>query len=259
MVMSPAQRQILLVGYEAQRTRLINDVRGVIGKLPVAGYLAHRNDVLTATDPWTGTVLTADAAMSGQVSQRGKGSLRAFNGSSNYLTRPDAANLSWGNGVTDQAFSGFVVVNVTDTAAFRTLFSKWVSAGNQVEYIFGVAADDTLIVFLTDVSHTGSRSSSAAITQGSLITLGFTYSGVAGASQMDGVTFYMNGVAIAATSTNTAAYVALQDLTADWRVGGHDSLASFQGQMGMSLMWAGAATAGQMASLHQAAARYWGF
>ena len=95
--MLTGQIPILLQGYNARRTTFVNQVRGVLGRIPVAMYLPHRDDVTTSVDPASGRLWTADATMAGQISAQGFGSVRAFNGTSNYLSTPDTGDLSFGN------------------------------------------------------------------------------------------------------------------------------------------------------------------
>lgn len=221
MSVSPARDLILRPGYEAARRKLVQDIPRILGVTPVAGYLPHRDDRTTSTDPWTGGTWTADGDMAGQIFALGSGFYRAFvSASSRYLTRADTSTFSFGNGTTDQAFCVFALANVTDTANARMLVSKREAAANR-EYQYLVNATDQLQLSLTDesVPTTTSRISDAAITQGAWGLLSASYDGGGGATAANGIGQFANGASIASTATNSGTYVAMEDLAAALEIG----------------------------------------
>lgn len=120
------------------------------------------------------------------------------------------------SGGVDVAFSVGAWVNVTDSAAFRVILSKWDDgASNEREWLFGISATDALELHLADQSAgvTCKRASDAAITQGSWVFLVATYDGGAGATAANGIKLYQNAALLASTATNNAAYVNMEDLT----------------------------------------------
>lgn len=227
----------LHVDYNSQRQTFVQAVTAALGTAPVAGYLPHRDDVLTSTDPWSGRVWTADATMAGQISALGLGSQRTFNGTSNYLTTVDTPNLSFGNGTNDSAFTLVALLNITDTAGARTILSKFDTG--QAEYLLSVSAADILQmrIYTTDAVLC-LRASDAAITMGSWRLFAMAYTGVGGATAANGITLSQDASTIASTATNNASYTAMSDRTSAVESGSliqHTSI-SFVGSKAMELI-----------------------
>lgn len=221
MVVSPARNLLLRPGYEDARRRFVQDLPRVIGAVPVAGYLPHRDDGLTSICPWSGRVWTAGATVSGQQDPLGGGTARRFlSASTQYSDTPNDASMTFGNGTTDVAFSVLALANVTDTAAIRTIVSKFGTGTGEWEFYIQ-SVDDTLIWLFRDNSAAvfPFRQSNAAITQGSWRLFGGSYDGTGGATAMNGATLYQDGVVIASTANNSATYVAIEDLTAPMEIG----------------------------------------
>ena len=189
------------------------------------------------TDTTTSTTLdlnqrtiTWDATVAGRLSPLGFGYQQSFNGTNQYGTTPDTANLSFGNGVTDSAFSVIAVANVTNTATFRTIAGKFNAAATILEYGLDVDSSDLLRLFLYDKSSGGTpiRSSDAAITMGSPVVLSATYTAATGgATAADDITLYQNGLAIASTATNSGAYVAMEDTAALGCIGAQGTVQNY--------------------------------
>lgn len=225
-VTSRAQERRLFVG---NLLTLLGDTRML--------WLPDGTDTTTSTDQsLNGRTLTADASMS--LVSSGLGYYRTFNGTSQYLTTPDAANLSFGNGTADSPFSVIAVANVTDTAAARGIVGKWGSLGTTQEWLFRVESGDTLSLFIRDgtASAQPSRISNSAITQGSWSVLGATYTAATGgATAANDITLYQAGAVIASTATNSGSYVAMEDQTAEVAIGATNDHASsfFSGSIGL--------------------------
>lgn len=185
-------------------------------------WLPKATDTTTSIEEsLTGGTFTYDATIAARLSPLGLGYSVSFNGSSQYASRPDAANLSFGTGAADSAFSIVAVANVTDTAGARDIIGK-LSGGTTGEWQFRVNASDKLVLSLVDASAAvaASRSSDAAITQGSWGLLGATYTAATGgATAGNDITLYQNGVAVASTAANNASYVALEDTAAAVELG----------------------------------------
>ncbi len=169
----------------------------------------------------TGRVMTYDGDVSARRSRLGRGFQQSFvSASSQFVTTPDTADMSFNTaGTTDLPFSLVVLANVTDTAAARTLVSKWGAAN--LEWILFVTAADVLSFFIQDNSAAtnSSRSSNAAITQGSARLFGASYDGSGGATAGNGMALFQSGAVIASTATNNGAYVAMEDLAAPVEIG----------------------------------------
>lgn len=211
-------------------------------------WLPKPTDTTTSLDESkNGATLTHAATLAGRLSALGLGYAASYNGSSDYSTFPDAADLSFGNGTVDQAFSVLALPNVTDTAASRRFVGKFATSNR--EWHFGVFSDDTLQFAVIDESAGVAplRGSNAAITQGSPHLFGSTYDGSGGATAMNGVTLYQDGLTIASTATNNASYVAMESLGADVAIGALNSTTQYlPGSVAMVLLCAGALTAHQM-------------
>ena len=253
MLRSPARNAILRPGYDAARRRFIAQLPQVLGTVPIAGFLPHRDDRLTSIDPWSGRVWTAEATMEGRLFPQGRGTSLSFNGTSNILTTPDTNDLSFGNGTVDSAFSVLALANITNTAAFRVVVSKWNATGSAREWeLFLVDTTDAMQFLIRDESAAVSvaRTSDAAVTQGSFRLFGATYSAATGgATAGNDMTLYQDGVAIASTATNSGSYVAMENLGAAGIIGAQNAGAAafFSGSQPLIVICSGARTAAQMA------------
>lgn len=245
------------------RARYIRDICDIFGgRANVrAFYLPSPNEGAVVADAVVpGRLWTHGNTPAGRITRKGNGAVLSFNGTSDYITAPDAADLSFGNGAADSAFSIFAVANVTDTAAARDIFTKEDFGGTQEEYTFAVSATDLLSFTLVDQSAAvrPRRDSDAAITQGSWATFGGSYDGGGGATAANGMALYQNGAVIASTATNNAAYVAMENLTAPAEIGSQNAHTAsfFAGSMGPLLLLAIAATLGQFAAAHRRTAAF---
>lgn len=199
-----------------------------------------------------GRVLTYDATVAARLSSLGRGMAQAFDGSTNYGTTPDTANLSFGTGTADQPVSFVVLANVTDTASPRNLLSKYGGLGSG-EWIFQISAADKLFLGLYDDSANVNtpRFSDAAISQGAWHLYGATYDGTGGATAANGITLYQDGAVIASTATNNASYVAMEHLAAPLEIGSIIAHTAnfFSGSLALAAVCARALTAADHAAL----------
>lgn len=248
------------IGFPLDRASFVTRVTAILGGAPVAGWLPDAADTTTSTDPWSGRTWTADADLSAQLSALGRGRTRAFaSASSRYLTTPDTADCTFGNGTTDSPFSVFALVNVTDTAAGRQLISK--AAAANVEYRFSINPSDQLQLLMVtgDQSAQSFKASNAAITMGSFRLLWATYDGSGGGSAANGIVLGQDTAAIAGTATN-GAYTAMTNLTAALDIGATTAhTAQFlDGSMALAGICAGVKTTAQMAALSGLCSSYFG-
>jgi hypothetical protein len=244
------------------RERFLGNILSITGDTRVL-WTPKPTDTTTSLDEsLTGRTLTADATMAAQLSALGNGYARAFNGSTNYLTTPDAADLSFGTGAADLAFSIVVLANVTDTAAIRQILSKNDGASN-IEWSLRINAADGLDLFIFDQSASAtscSRASNAAITQGSWHLFAATYSGVGGASAGNGITLYQDAAVIASTATNSGTYVAMENLAAAVEIGSAvvHTLQFFPGSVALIALVAGVLTQSQLWAIKRHANAFFG-
>ncbi len=255
---------VLMDSAAQQRRRFVRAVAGVGGDVR-ALYLPSMNEGLVAPDAAVaGMNWTHATPIGNRLSRLGKGAALTLNGTTDYLSTPDRASLSFGNGTTDTAFNIFALLNVTDTAAPRAVVGKDDAAGAGREWRLTVNATDQGILLLSDqsVPAVPFRTTDAAVVQGSWRSLGISYTGAGGAAAMDGVAFYQNGLVIASTTTNDLAYVAMEDLNIATMIGASLTAgvpsAFFAGQIAMVMVWAGAAGAAKQGSLTQLARSFFG-
>lgn len=244
-----------------QRRRFISDVAGIVGSANIrAFYLPSPTEGLAVADAFVrGVTWTHANTPTGRLRTLGSGVALSFNGTSDYLTTPDAAAFSFGDGSTDSPFSCVAVASVVDTAAGRALISK--SDASNIEWNFVVASTDSLQQFVMDNStvSTPFRSSDSAISQGSWRVFGQSYAAGAGANPENAITLYQDGAVIASTGSTSAGYTAMENLTSLVMIGGQaPSLptAFFNGLMGCVLLVAGALSTAQHAALTAVFRRY---
>lgn len=220
-------------------------------------WLPASTDTTTSTDQsLNARTATYDATIAAQLAPLGLGHSVSFDGSTDYATVPDADGLSFGNGTADSAFSVIAVVNVTNTAAARAILTKRGSGATVREWEFIVSGGDALQLFLWDdsVGVSPVRASDAAITQGSWIMVGATYSAATGgATAANDIVLYQDGLAVASTATNQATYVAMENLGGVVGLGTRASVAAipFQGSMAMVAIVAKALSASEMWASYQ--------
>ena len=131
--------------------------------------------------------------------------------SSQYFSVPDAAAFSFGNGVTDSAFSANFWLKASDMTALN-LFSKYGAVNNQEYYLF-TDGSDRFDLYLEDESTGGiahGRSTALTSYQGELINVTVTYDGGGGATAANGISMYVNGVALTIAAFNDVTYTAME-------------------------------------------------
>lgn len=239
----------------AARLQLAQELMAVVGQSNTRLIIAPAyTDTTTTTDLSPNAyTCTWDATIAARLSQLGMGENQSYNGTTQYGSVPDADNLSFGNGTTDSAFSGFVLVNPSSTAAQDNLIVKWDSTSANPEYAFVIsnAAKPTLYLADKSAGVFPSRAVNAGISTGSLLGLGFSYSGLGGATAANGITLYKNGSVAASTAGNGPAYVAMENLTSAVGIGawGNGTSAFLPGSMALSLLVAAELSAAQHASI----------
>ena len=238
---------------------LIKELRSVSPGNLRALWLPYAGDSTTNTLKPDSRTWTSSHAISGRLSYQGNGLLVTFNGTTNYSTTPDTADMRFGDGAADSAFSAAAFASVTDTANVRTMVAR-AQFGVSIEWDFRVDGTDALQLLLTDFgTATCNRKSDAVIAQGSPQLFGFSYTGAGGATAANGITLYANGASIASTATNSGAYVSMNGtagvVTA---VGQNANDQFFAGSIGLVAVYAGALTAAQHMAIRNICTRYYG-
>ncbi len=243
------------------RRRFISDLKGVAGAGVQALYMPAAGEGTTVVDGAVPSrVWTHGNTPVGRLSALGKGTALSFNGTSDYISTPDTTSLSFLTG----GMSLFAVVKVTDTAAARTLFGKFNAAGLTEEYTWLVNASDFLVLTFSDQSAgpvRPNRTSDAAITQGSWVSLATACTNVAGgATVAAGITMYQNGALFASTGTENASFVAMEDLGDEADIGAQTAHTVQFAPMSLALLMVAATafSASQIFQMNQLSKRFYG-
>lgn len=243
------------------QARFLSQLGAILGNDRIL-WTPGPNDGLTAAEAsaYRRTV-THGQAPGPRLQRLGAGYALSFaSASTQYVAFQDAANLTFGTGAADTAFSVIALANVTDTAASRTLASKWNTGA--FEYLFRVDTTDKLCLFLANTAGTlvPTRVSDAVISQGSWRVFGASYSGVGGATAADGIVLYQDGAVIASTATNNASYVAMSDTATPVEIGSHTAHTAqfFDGSLALVAITQKALTTADHAAITAACRRYFG-
>lgn len=226
-------------------------------------WLPGEADTTTSTDQsLNGRTLTHNVSLASRRSRQGLGYKVAFDGSSHFVTTPDAANLSF-NGTTDEAFTVVVLANVTNSAAERVLVSKSPSAANS-EYYLAVDANDKLVLLVRDPSESAQclRTSTPAINQGQFALLAASYDG-SGDNAANGMTLYQNGVVLTSSATNNqgGTYADMENGTSPVEIGSRTAGAAsrFAGDIALVAVCQKNLTASEHWALYQLCLGYFNF
>jgi hypothetical protein len=257
---------VFLPGEDAARAQFIGEMLTLTGDTRLF-WIADNANTTTSTDrSLNASTITWDATVASRFTQQGFGFTQSFT-TSQWGATADRANLSFGTGAADSAFSIIVLANITDSAAARRLITKAEADSTDQEWFFQVASTDVLQLILTDQSAgvSASRASNAAVTQGSLALHAVTYTAATGgATAANDITIYQNGLVVASTATNNGAYVAMEDLTAQVVIGAVDGAAaanpagSFGGSMALAIVCQKSLTASDHWAIYQLCKGYYG-
>lgn len=158
--------------------------------------------------------LTTDKIFQGQTY------VYSFDGVDSYLSTPDSADMSFGDGSNDSAFSVGGWVQVVAGGSPQRIMAKYdiTSGDTKREWFFTIAADEKLALYLFDESSAGipGRATDGILTTNTWYHVVATYDGTGGAGAASdplggtNCVLYVNGVAVASTST-TATYTAMEN------------------------------------------------
>ncbi|HPV97926.1 MAG TPA: hypothetical protein PLZ78_08880 [Spirochaetota bacterium] len=164
---------------------------------------------------YNGTMLAADRLLLGRAWTLD------FDGTDDYVSVADSDTLSFTNGSADSAFSIGGWIEVTDTAAGRSILAKW-DAAEKREYALTLGPDEKLV--LNQYDETNNKM--CGIVTKSALSAGWhfivaTQSGTGGATAMNTAIIYVDGLAVASTASNDAGYVCMQNQTTLLTIGAH--------------------------------------
>jgi len=179
---------------------------------------------------YQGTMTTADQIHKGFVWALD------FDAGDDYLTTPDAADLSFGDGSNDEAVTFFGWIEVVATATNQIIMAKWSANVNEWQVNIQSTEVLTLQIYDESVSVQSYRKTDSALSVGWHF-FAITYDGTGGATALGGTNcvMYVDGLAVASTATDDGSYVAMEPSTELMLVGASTSGTPayfFQGDMG---------------------------
>ena len=133
-----------------------------------------------------------------------------FNDTDEEADCPDADYWTRGDGSNDSPFSVGAWVNLSG-AENGSLFGKWISGANAEWQFMFDGGRPRLQLHDSSVDKHSYRTADAAITTGAWYHAIVTYDGTGGATAANGITVYVDGAPVASTTTNDAAYVAMEN------------------------------------------------
>jgi len=139
-----------------------------------------------------------------------------FDGVDSYVDCGNPSNLSFGNGLSDSAFSISAWIKMDDIYRFRIL-SKY-QAPNY-EYQFDVGSGSRLELYIFDGTKYRARLFNTALNTGQWYHVAATYSGVGGTNAQNGIKIYVDGVRVDDTTDTNGTYVAMHNTTANVYIG----------------------------------------
>ena len=172
-----------------------------------------------------------------------------FDGVDDYLQAADSDALSFGNAAFDRPLTIEVWLR-PDAMSRHQLLGKW--ADGSAEYKLHIASG----VLRLDLRDQSAQALVSAFTTGSQVSLigswhhlAVTYDGRGGPTAADGITMYVDGVAVPLTRFNNATYVAMENLSAPLLIGREGpSWKQFDGGLDELRLWSVARTAAEIQS-----------
>lgn len=161
--------------------------------------------------------ITWDATIASRMSTLGSGLSLAFTAaSSQYGNIPDAANLSFGDGSTDSAFTIMALLKVNNTAALKQILSKYTSGVR--EYAFNIDSAEKVAFGIFDESANAelNRSFNTALATDTWMLLEAVYTG---SGAIGGLSIRRNSVQVDDTTTTSGIYTAMENLTSAVKIG----------------------------------------
>lgn len=204
-------------------------------------WLPGYTDTLTTTDASRNarvfTYNESIAAFDIRPSIQGYARVVRFNGTDEEADVPDNDDFSFGDGLTDQAFSVVVLCDPDVNTAAMEFLAKENSAAAE-EWRFGLTAAGDPIFVLTDESATATIGRSDATAAGTdWVLLSATYDG---SRVLTGVRIYRNAARVDDTNQTTGTYVAMENTAALVHLASRYSVKArfFDGTLGLVILCA---------------------
>lgn len=179
-----------------------------------------------------------------------------MDGTDDYLSTPDTDDMSFDDsGSNPFSVGGWVQV---DTTGSQTILSKWdASSGSEArEWDFELSSGaPALVCYDESANQQVYRLADSALTNSTWYFVVITYDSTGGATAMNGVTVYVNGVEVASTASNDGSYVAMENLGATPLVGARTGASSveqlYEGDLGRLFVTPEELTAAQVWKLYE--------
>ena len=196
--------------------------------------------------------LTTDKIFQGQTY------VYSFDGVDSYLSTPDTADMSFGDGSSDSAFSIGGWIEVVAGSTNRRVITKYdVTTGSTArEWILSLSTDEKLKLLLVDES-----AGTLPFVESSALSVGWhyvvaTYDGSGGNDADDGMNMYINGVLQNTSKSGTVGYTAMENTGADVYIGcdigaGGTPTNNYKGDMGRLFVTAEELSASKVWKLYE--------
>lgn len=157
---------------------------------------------------------------------KGMGVALDFDGTDDYVDLGDDDDFSFGDGSNDRAVTLLYVCEILNGADIRVLNSKWDNTtGSELrEWFTRINANETISYMQYDESANVycSRTTNDALSAGWHI-IQITSPGDGGATAMNNVKIYVDGVLVGSWTDNNASYVAMENLGTEMWIGARKS------------------------------------
>jgi hypothetical protein len=175
-----------------------------------------------------------------------------FDGVDDYVELADSDSLSFGNGTADSPLTIELWFRPGSMSLKQNLIGKWGSGNTVREYRLYIAPG-TIRLDLMDsarqVQVSARNNNSLSALAGGWHHLAVTYDGRGGASAADGITIYVDGVAMPMFRINNASYVAMSNTSAILQIGREGGLTNqYNGGLDEIRLWNVARTPAQIQS-----------
>jgi hypothetical protein len=195
---------------------ILTDPRAIVG-FTGTGADGSTEDGYESGD---GRTWTYSGGLSTDKIFQGQTYVYSFDGSSK-LSTPDTADMSFDDsGSNPFSIGGWI--EVTDQASMQNIISKWDETTGSVlrEWQLVLGSTEILILVIYDESENVQcyRTTDSALSVGWHFVVA-TYDSSGGATAGNGITIYVDGVAVASTAVNNASYVAMENSTSLPQIG----------------------------------------
>lgn len=169
----------------------------------------------------TGRVWTYSGGLTTDKIFKGQTYVYSFDGTDSYLSTPDTADMSFGDGSSDSKFSVGGWVEFVNGSTNRVMIAKHdgTSGSTQKEWMIQISSTENLSFYLYDDSEDVNCNTVTGALSAGWHYIVATYDGSGGATAANGLKIYVDGVSVSVTPTNDASYVAMENKTSPVYIG----------------------------------------